>query len=105
MTRMSGHGGIVGREYSIGNGYKMFSMVILMLTPFMFYRFFADLTIGERRTAILKGLQVHPFAVTVLLLIPALLVFTGLVIITVRFATDVFFSKESKRCFGKPNSS
>jgi hypothetical protein len=83
----------VGREYSIGNGYKLASMVILALTPFMFYKFFADLTNSERRAAILKGLGAHPFAVTILVLIPVLVVFAGLVVITIRFATDVFFKK------------
>jgi len=82
------------REYSVGGAYKTAATLFLVLSPYFYYRFFADLVYGDdgrHWESALSTLREHPFVLLILLGLPALAVFVGLVALTYRFAVDLIF--------------
>src|SRR2546423_275830 len=82
------------KEYSVGQVYKIVSGTILLLSPYFYYRFFVDLL--HRWSTISQTIQARPIVTAVLLGIPVLAIFVGLLIVTYRFAKDLFFARTIK---------
>lgn len=80
------------KEYSVGQAYKIVSGTILALSPYFYYRFFADLL--YKWSTISTAVRARPLMTGVLLGVPVLAVLIGLLIVTYRFATDLFFSRK-----------
>ena len=84
------------REYSVGKTYKVVEALILMLSPYAYFRFFDDLVRGDdgrHWTTMLAAFLVHPILMSLLLGLPTVAVFAGLVILTYRFVVDLVFPK------------
>lgn len=82
------------KEYSVGSAYKFTAGMILILSPFFYFRFFVDIL--ARWPTTLMAIRNHPISTAALLGIPILAVFVGLVILTYRFAVDLLFSRTVK---------
>lgn len=83
-------------EYSVGGAYRLFATLFLVASPYMFYRFFADLIYGNdghQWATDVSAFRAHPLIVFALLVVPVIAVFIALLLITFRFAVDLFFPR------------
>ena len=81
-------------EYSVGRAYRFAAGLFLVLSPYFYYRFFADIVYGEdgkHWESIVISFRHHPAIIIGLLGLPALVVFIVLLLLTYRFAVDLLF--------------
>jgi hypothetical protein len=89
-------------EYSVGGAYRLYATLFLVASPYIFYRFFADLIYGSdghQWATDVSAFRAHPLIVFILLVAPVVTVFIALLLIAFRFAIDLFFPRYMRGTF------